>query len=347
MSRSAWKQQLVHAVRPGSFATLTSQGISQGELRSRRWRRVSRGFYVPASAGQLTIKSDRPDRPDSVRLSTAQRILDVTPLLAPGTALGTWAAAFVLGVDWLDGLDPHTMSEQKLDLVSPGVRRRSTASITYRWSRLTAGEITVRDGVCVTCGARTAFDGARWAACLEEAVVFVDSMVAFDAVALPELQTYASAHPAWLGVEQALRASEIARPGVRSGWETRLRMCWRFDAGLPDPLVNVPIFDLFGQLLGIADLFDPDSGLVAEFDGDQHRNTDQHRKDNIREEKFESANLVVVRSDKTDVRRYRRQLVGRLQDGYRRGQLRDRRQDTWTLRQPSWWQRQRSSVWIR
>lgn len=345
MPRSAWRRQLAQAVPPKSFAALISQGVSQGELRSRRWRRVSRGFYVPASAGLIASRSDHPDGNGSVRLSTAQRILDAAGLLVPGAALGTWAAAFVLGVDWLDGLDPHTMREQSVDIVAPDVRRRSTASITYRWSRLSTVDTTVRDGVCITARTRTAFDGARWAPCLEEAVVFLDSMAAFDAVVLAELQSYASTHASWTGIAQVGRACALARPGVRSGWETRLRMCWRSDAGLPDPLVNVPIFDPSGHLLGIADLFDPDSGLVAEFDGEQHRKAEQHRKDNIREERFESANLVVVRSDKTDVRRERRQLASRLLDGYRRGQLRDRRSDKWTLLQPRWWP-QKSSMWI-
>ena len=175
--------------------------------------------------------------------------------------------------------------------------------------------------------------------------MFLDSMVAFNAVSLPRVLADAATHPTWAGVQQALDATALSRPGVRSGWETRLRMCFRFDARLPDPLVNVAIFDLSEQFLGIADLFEPEAGLVAEFDGGQHREAEQHRRDNIREEKFEAANLVVVRGDKTDVRSDRRRLVSRLQDGYRRGRQRNRGLDTWTLTQPYWW-KQKASVGI-
>ncbi|WP_188893963.1 hypothetical protein [Microlunatus endophyticus] len=256
-----------------------------------------------------------------------------------GSAVGTWAAAYLFGVDWLDGLDPHTMAEQELVLISPEVRRRSTAGISYRRSQLTGQDTVVRDDVRITSPARTAFDGTRRATSLEEAVVFLDSMLAFGCVSVPQLLAYAVTHRTWTGVEQAERATALARRGVRSGWETRARMSWRFDAGLPDPLVNMPIFGPSEELLGIADLFDPQSGLVGEFDGGQHRTAEQHRKDNIREEKLESANLVVVRCDKTDIRRHRNQLIRRWQDGYRRGQRRNRALDTWTLEQPSWWRR--------
>ncbi len=67
-------------------------------------------------------------------------------------------------------------------------------------------------------------------------------------------------------------------------------------------MVNTPIFDLDEQLLGIADLFDPETGLVAEFDGQEHRLRRRHRADNLREEKLEAANLVVCRVDSLDLR---------------------------------------------
>lgn len=345
MQGSAWKKELRSAARPQSTARLAALGIGQGTLRSRGWRKVSRGFYVPASAGRVVDdhleKGVTDPQRKLVRFSTAQRILDVTPLLTGTAALGTWAAAYVLGVDWLDGRSPHTMKEQSIDVIAPDLKRRPARGLTYHCSELPQQDAQVRDGIRVTAPCRTTFDGARWAPSLEEAVVFIDTMLAFRMIESSHLEAYAREHPGWTGVEQALTASQYARPGVGSGWETRLRLCWLLDARLPTPMVNQPIFDRSERFLGIADLFDAEAGLVAEFDGDQHRNPSQHRKDNIREEKFESANLVVVRADKVDVRHHRAQLVARLVDGHRRGQLRDRRLDKWTLAQPGWWIRTR------
>ena len=62
------------------------------------------------------------------------------------------------------------------------------------------------------------------------------------------------------------------------------------------------IFAPDGRLLGVADLFDPEAGLVTEFDGQDHRRRRQHRADNPREEELEAANLVVCRVDSIDLR---------------------------------------------
>lgn len=228
-----------------------------------------------------------------------------------------------------------------MDVVAPDLKRRPAPGLIYHCSELSRRDAQVRDGIRITAPCRTTFDGARWATSVEEAVAFIDTMLAFRLVEVSTFHAYTLEHSGWTGVEQALTASRLARPGVDSAWESRLRLCWVLDAGLPTPLVNQPIFDRSERFLGIADLLDPESGLVAEFDGGQHRESSQHRKDNIREEKFESANLVVVRADKVDVRSQRVQLVARLVDGHRRGQLRDRRRDNWTLAQPRWWVRSR------
>lgn len=335
MSESAWQRELRLAVRPAASKGLIDRGINRADLRSPSWRRVRRGLYVPDDAGRT---------PGRRRLVAAQRILDVASTLAGRAAIGTWAAAYILGVDWLDGLDPHTMAELPVDVIAPDLRRRQPKGFSYRFTEMPDDDVMVRDGIPITSPRRTAFDGARWASSLEDAVVFVDSVTHFLSLQLPDLEAYICGRSHWTGVKQALNAVNLASPEVKSTWETRLRLCWLLDAGLPPPLLNAPIFDHDGNFLGMGDLFDPESGLVAEFDGDQHRDPEHHRLDNIREEKLESANLVVVRSDKTDIRRARRQLVDRLQVGYRRGESRDRRQDRWTLDQPDWWQRRRRTT---
>jgi hypothetical protein len=323
------------AGRPERSAVLIERGITRDLLRGSGWRRVRRGFYVPAAAGRVG---------GGQALTTTQRILDASAGLAGDAVFGTWAAAYVLGNDWMDGRDPHTMAELPVDIIAGRLRRVQRGDVTFRFTDLADDDLLVRDGLRVTTACRTAFDGARWADALEDAVVFIDSMLHLRALDLPAFVAYLGAHQHWAGIEQARRAAELSMPDVRSPWESRLRMCWLLGAGLPMPLVNVPLFDESENFLGMGDLFDPESGLIAEFDGDQHRDPEQHRLDNIREEKLESANLVVVRSDRTDLRRHRPQLVGRLQSGYRRGMRRDRAQDTWTLRQPAWWKRRQSGL---
>ena len=47
--------------------------------------------------------------PGDVPETPAQRILEAVPLVPAGGAWTGWAAAYVHGVDYLDGLDPFTM----------------------------------------------------------------------------------------------------------------------------------------------------------------------------------------------------------------------------------------------
>ncbi|QDP96933.1 hypothetical protein FOE78_14305 [Microlunatus elymi] len=198
-----------------------------------------------------------------------------------------------------------------------------------------------RGGLRLTGAVRTAIDGARWADSLEEAVVFLDAMAAAKLITIDDLRAGLTEHRCRTGVGQAAEAVDHAEYGVRSPWETRLRACYRLEAGLPGPWINVPIFSTTQDFLGIADLFDPYAGLVSEFDGDGHRDRRQHHVDNVREERFESVNLTVVRTDSLDLNIItnpdRRPLVRRLRDGYRRGCARDPNRDEWTVVVPDWW----------
>ena len=113
-------------------------------------------------------------------------------------------------------------------------------------------------------------------------------------------------------------------------------------AGLPRPLVNQPVFDLDGNLLGIPDLLDPEAGLIVEFDGKDHRQRRQHQADNVREEKLEVANLTVCRVDSLDLRQPVA-LTERLRTRHAQGMTRNRSRDRWTLEQPLWWRRRQAT----
>ena len=164
---------------------------------------------------------------------------------------------------------------------------------------------------------RTALDGGRWAADPVEAVVFLDQITRALGLGVDDLIAAAAAsHQA--GIPQVRQVLPFVEPASASPWESRLRMFYIGRAGLPRPLVNMPIFDLDEQFLGIGDLFDPEAGLVAEFDGQDHRLRRQHRADNLREEKLEAANLVVCRVDSLDLR-YPVPLAERLRERHAQG----------------------------
>ena len=78
------------------------------------------------------------------------------------------------------------------------------------------------------------------------------------------------AHSSGPGLRLARRALVDARPGTESIQETRLRLLWTHDAGLPQPLVNPTLHDSNGAFLARVDLLDPASAVVGEYDGWHH-----------------------------------------------------------------------------
>jgi hypothetical protein len=317
---STFEQELRAAYMPRSLAELEAAGITRHMTRGPAWRRTSRGFFVPTD----------------VKLTTTQRILEARPLLPAGGTLAGWAAAYVLGADWLDGREPWSMHPLPLTVNLGGdLGRADTTGVHYVREQLPTEDRLLTHGIPVTSPERTAFDGARWATDVVEAVVFLDHIARTLDVDLTRVWARCAPPSSWAGVVQARRAVALADPASASSWESRLRMFYLEPAGLPRPLVNRAIFAPDGRLLGVADLFDPEAGLVTEFDGQEHRRRRQHRADNLREEELEAANLVVCRVDSVDLR-FRASLADRLRARYAQGLRRDRRRDRWTLQHPDW-----------
>ena len=255
--------------------------------RGRAWCRTSRGFFRPSI---------------DAKPSTTQRILDVVPLVPPAGALAGWAAAYIHGVDLLDGLDPHSMEALPAEIcLGSDTGRNGTSQVRYSRDPLSARDRQIRHGLSVTTALRTAFDGGRWACDLVEAVVFLDQITHVLPIDLPALGARSRGPTRWRGIARLRQALTLVDPASASPWESRLRMFYLLDAGLPRPLVNVPIFTPEGRFIAIPDLLDPEAGLVTEFDGQDHRRRRQHRNDNLREEKLEAANLLVCRVDSLDL----------------------------------------------
>jgi hypothetical protein len=319
---SRFHLELANAQRPRASAALEADGITRGRLAGPRWHAVSRGHHRPS----LDV------------VTPTQRILDRVPLLSDSGAFGGWAAAYAAGADELDGRSQLTRRELDVLLCLGGAHTRAKRrGVAYSYERLPESDVTEVAGIPFTSVLRSCFDGSRLAPNLREAVAFVDPVLRATRTDPELLADYvASQAPGWRGIRQARRAARLADPRSRNGWESRLRVWWVLE-GWPTPEVNIPIFDLDGQLLGIADLLDVAAGTVLEFDGALHRDRRQHRKDNVREEDLEHAGLQVVRADSLDLTRFEERLQVRVERARARGLERDRRRDRWTLDEPGWW----------
>ncbi|HYI57752.1 MAG TPA: hypothetical protein VEX66_06255 [Microlunatus sp.] len=316
---------------PRTRQDLRAAGIARRALAGPGFERTAHGYHRRTDPDQLTTPT--------------QRIVDALPLIPACGFVAGWAAAYVHGVNALDGLDHHTLAPLPVPiLLPPGMRRRDTATVTYRQSSRRARGELVND-IPVTSVWRTIVDLTSQAPDLTEAVVAVDAFLAARLVTRETLERTIATVPTRRGVRQAREAIALARPGVPSTWETRLRIFAVMELGWTDLEANRAVFDLSGQLLGVPDLLQIESALAIEYDGASwstgrrhgHRDRDQHREDNAREERLERAGLVVVRADKTDLVQHRRALADRLRSAQADGRARDRSRDRWTLDEPEHW----------
>lgn len=303
--------------RPMTRSRAAKYGVSRHDLESAQWERRYQGVHSWFG------------RP---RDDPLVRIEDASTLLLEGTALAGWAAAYLLGASDLDGIAPDGTMLPITICLQPQVQMCPRAGIVFVRSAFADDEVDVVSGIPVLGAIRTTFDLIRRAPDLSEAVAAVDAMLRQTLVDLDEVGDYVAEHTGWRGVRRARRAVALADSRSRSRAESRFRVAWAVDAGMPLPEVNVPVYSSsHGTLLGIPDLLDIESGLVGEYDGAQHRTLEHHTADNAREEVLEQHGLAVVRVTSPDLAQFRRRTVHRLKQARERGLARDRRRDRWTL----------------
>jgi hypothetical protein len=215
--------------RPFRLSDAVKSGLSMAELSGPLWRAPSHGVRMWDG-----LAADDP----------VVRIRVVAATLPSDAVITGWAAAYLLGVQWLDGRDLTTSDDAVLDVVvlrnrdRPPLRRRGLRTLR---SAVDVEDVVMADGLCVTHPVRTAFELLR-SSPLVEAVASVDAMLTAGLTTVDELADYVRQRPRWRGVPHARRVLELVVPGAESPMESRLRLIW-IRGGLPRPLVNVPLYD--------------------------------------------------------------------------------------------------------
>jgi hypothetical protein len=285
------------------------------------WRRTSRGFYVPTY-----VDRDLPE----------QRVLEASVLLPPNGAVTGWGALRLLGGRFFDG-SSRDGELLPVDLVAgPHSARRRRPGVHWSQDRLEPAEVRLRHGVRITAADRAAFDAARLSPDVRAATVVLDMAFAAELTGPRRFAAYVEAHPGWNGSPQARAAHELSSEDSRSPKETDLRLVWELDAGLPRPLVNVEVFSRAGKLLGVADLLDPASGLVVEFDGADHAGSRRRSEDAGREARLRAHLLEVERVTGYDLHHVPA-LVSRLHAARRRARWLPEHARRWTVTPPPGW----------
>ncbi len=282
--------------------------------------RCAPGRYVPA------------DRPGCVE----QRILEQSGRLhSDGGGVTAWAALRWYGASYFDGLNPGGLEELPVPLVlSSGRGLRKHPGSTFTHTQFAPGERRVVAGLPMASVQRALFDEIVRRRELWAGVQAIDMVAAAGLISAHLFNGYVLARAAWEGVPLVRKALSLASEHSRSPRETWMRLVWVLIAELCPPLCNVPLFDRGGQLLGIPDLFDPEAGLVGEYDGAHHKGRDQHRADVSREALFRNHGLEYVAAVQGDSRQ---QVAARILEARSRAKFLPPESCAWTLEAPAYW----------
>jgi hypothetical protein len=308
--------------RPVRLDPTGVDGPTRGQARGSKWRATSHGYYVPS-----TVDGTVPE----------QRILEQSVRLPDGGAVTGWAGCRLHGARFFDGLRPDGRTLVPVPLATGGRNVRGDEAALVLRDPLPPDEVVTRFGIACTVPARALFDAMRTAENLREAIVDMDMMAAAERVSILRMKRYLEGHTHFRGSRQVGRALDLASEDSRSPNETRTRLIWVLDAGLPTPAVNRPVFSLDGRLLGIADLLDEEAGLVGEFDGADHRAAARHSKDVQREDRFRRHGLEVFRVTGPDLLHPER-VVNRMLSARQRALSLPPGRRAWTTRPPPWWE---------
>ena len=307
-----------------TYQRAKAAGATEWELRTGAWEHPYWGCVRPAGVD--------PEDPDV-------RISDAIALMTPSDLLSGWAAARGHGVRYADGRDRYFQPLPVTMISTAGGQHRRQDGLGPTRRSVHDHEITHIGSIRAATLARAAYDSGLDAPNLCEAVVAIDMAVSTvidqGRTTLANLERLIGQHAKTRGIVQARNALAIASSRSGSPWESRTRFVAEVACGFVGLEVNVPIFDLSGSLVGIADLFDRAAGLVIESDGSGHRAEGVHAEDNIREESFEVLNLFVSRVGSLD-HRDQAALVERLQRARLHASMRNVA-PRWTTDKPDWW----------
>lgn len=283
-----------------TFQEAVDAGVTVGRLRHRSMTVPSRGIRQPLHKASDELSS------------TVRPLTLVTEFSAAShaTAFTLWSFPGFLPARE----DPITHISRPDTLAIP---RRS--GVRGHRGQFFDDEITTLNGLFITSRIRTWLDCSRKMS-IEELTVVADHLLRyprpeFEGRSEPhatreDLEEMLDRHKGTPGIRKARVALDRARVGSDSAPETRLRLALE-DAGLPEPLLNVPR-ELQSGVVRQPDLSYPEQKVAVEYDGEGHSEAAQIVRDIAREEDFARAGWLLVRISKRHMENEARAAVAKV-----------------------------------
>lgn len=287
-------EPLPEAMRDEPFlvSAAIAAGVSRSRLRGDDLARLFRGVRLPArTADELTM-----------RCRALQQILPAGAFFSHSTA------ALHLGIPLPSRLELD--SRLHIAVVTP----TTTPSIRG----VVAHEFGTAPSSTAVAGLRLSSPAVTWAA-LGESLSIADLVAAGDYLVtghrplttIAELETLVATLGGKRGVRGLREALPQIRVGPRSRRESHVRLL-AVAAGLPEPVLNLNLFDAAGRFVAMVDTAWPDQRVALESEGRHHQEGAQFRKDVGRRERVEDIGWRLMRATSDDLTFGTAEFVARL-----------------------------------
>jgi hypothetical protein len=260
--------------QPFSRAEARAAGLTPEMLLSRRFHKIFWDTYVSRDVSISPL----------LRAKAVIRLVPSGSFISHHTAAELWGAAVPA-----DGVTHVTL---------PSAHRRQVRRGVRSHYRKYPAQTTLRKGLPISTPEQTFLDLAAGGVGLVDLVVVADGMIKAGHTSEQRLID-AAAQWSGRGCRAARRAASLARKGVDSPQETRLRLLLVL-AGLPEPRVNLIIRGRDGSWRRRYDLAYEHLRLIIEYDGRKHaEDSRQWLTDIFRREELDQMRwrLVIVTSE--------------------------------------------------
>ena len=264
---------------PFSVARAGRLGVSDKRLRAADLEIPFSGVRAPARRDATVLDRcaayAQRMRPCEVFTHRTAAILHGLPVRPPVDGRLDVGAFTPSGLPRAAGVRGHRVRVDDVRIVT--VRGRRVVSAVDAWCQL-AAELSVR-----------------------ELVIVGDALMRRNhpMATLDDLRAAVARHAGRRGHRSLAEAMDLVRPRTDSPAETELRLDVMAH-GLPEPQVNLDIFDAHGRRIAIGDLAYAEYRVLVEYDGEQHRTDDaQYARDVDRLDDLARAGWRVVRVNRS------------------------------------------------
>lgn len=284
------------ALAAGWTQSALTHAVSRGRL-----RRLRRGVYVVGTTPEPGAVLDA--------IGAARAY--------PRAVISHRSALLMHGLPLIGGMPPRP------EMTVPPRAGANLHRVHVHRATVREEDLAIVRGIRLTSVARTVVDVARHRP-VTAGVAAVDAALHAAEISGEDVADVLHACRTWPRIARARRAIALSDGRAESPLESvsRLTMAW---LGIAQPHLQAVILDRYGRLIGRADFYWDDVGVVGEADGALKYNEPTALiREKQRQEALEELGLIVVRWGWDDVVHRRQALAGRLHSAFERGRRRDR-----------------------